>query len=142
VSEPLYTLDILRLAAESSAFTRLIAPDVSATQRSALCGSHVVIDLALSDGIVTATGGEVRACAFGQASTTLFARSAIGKSSREIEVARGAVRAWLDKADAPAPRWPGIEVLAPARAKPARHVAILLPFDAALAALTKIATPA
>jgi hypothetical protein len=40
------------------------------------------------------------------------------------------------------PDWPGFELLAAARDYPARHGAILLPFDAAIAALEKQAAAA
>lgn len=141
MSEPLYTLEILRLAAESGAITRLASPDASASQRSPLCGSSIVIDLTLNGDVVSAVGGEVRACAFGQASAALFARSAAGRTVGQIGQARSAIDSWLRDAAAPAPVWPGLEALSPARTKRARHAAILLPFDAALAALATASGP-
>lgn len=135
MSGSLYTLDILRLAAASGAIDRLDAFDVSAERRSQVCGSSMVVDLQLADGRIVAVGGRPRACAFGQASAALFVQSASGRTLAEIEEARAGLAAWLDDENAAVPTWPGIEVLAPARRKPARHAAILLPFDAALAAL-------
>ncbi|MGB3320231.1 MAG: iron-sulfur cluster assembly scaffold protein, partial [Sphingopyxis granuli] len=45
-----------------------------------------------------------------------------------------AIAGWF-AGEGAAPDWPGFDLLAPARDYPARHGAILLPFDAAVAAL-------
>ncbi|QYU66279.1 hypothetical protein J4558_14920 [Leptolyngbya sp. 15MV] len=50
--------------------------------------------------------------------------------------AEAGIALWLSGAG-PRPDWPGLELLEPARAYPARHAAILLPWKAALAALNK-----
>jgi NifU-like protein involved in Fe-S cluster formation len=47
-------------------------------------------------------------------------------------------RAWLDD-EGPAPDWPDLTLVAPARAYPARHGAMLLPWKAAAAALSSAA---
>ncbi len=76
----------------------------------------------------------VEACALGQASAALLARHAPGRGLSEIRAARGAIAGWF-AGESAAPDWPGFDLLAPARDYPARHGAILLPFDAAIAAL-------
>ena len=81
------------------------------------------------------------ACALGQASATLLARHAAGKSLAEIRTARAAIADWF-AGDGDLPDWPGFDVLVAAQAYPARHGAILLPFDAAVAALGEQAAPA
>ena len=70
----------------------------------------------------------------GQAAAALFFDNAPGRNRAELVRAREALAAWLAGADA-APEWPEIELLGPARGYPARHGAILLAWDAALAAL-------
>jgi NifU-like protein involved in Fe-S cluster formation len=92
------------------------------------------------EGRIQDTGLQVAACAVGQAAAALFANSARGHDVREIAEARGAIAAWLDGAG-PSPEWPGIEVLDPARAHSARHGAVMLAWDAALAALSKAKAP-
>lgn len=140
MAEPLYTLDILRLAASTANLARLDAPDATAERRSPACGSRVTIDLATGeDGKIARIGAEVRACAMGQASTALFARHAIGRDTTEIAASRDALASWLGGGPASGALWPEYSVFAPAIPRTARHAAILLPFDAALAALRQTA---
>ena len=51
----------------------------------------------------------------------------------------GQLEAWL-AGDGPVPGWPDLALVEPARAHPARHGAMLLPWKAALAALSSTAT--
>ena len=138
MNSPLYTTEILRLAMAAAAHPRLAAPSVSAEARTPVCGSRIAIDLALDDGgRVRALGMDVHACAMGQASAGLFAAALPGRDATAIASARAALAMWLGGAGETAPDWPGIAALAPARAYPARHAAILLPFDAALSAFAQ-----
>lgn len=84
---------------------------------------------------ITASGARVTACAIGQASAALFLMGASGRSAPEIATTRATMEMWLGGAG-DLPDWPGIAALSPARAFPARHAAILLPWEAALAALS------
>lgn len=103
--------------------------------RSRSCGSTIDIALALDDNDSIATVGiRPHACAVGQAAAALFARGAAGRSAADIRTARAALAAWLAEGG-PLPEWPGIGLVEPARAYPARHGAILLAWDAALEAL-------
>ena len=100
-----------------------------------MCGSRVVIDLTFDPaGRVTGIGGEVRACAMGQASTALLAARAAGLTAEDVERARGALADLLAGRGRSDQLWPELSVFEPAIARTARHAAILLPFDAALAA--------
>lgn len=140
MSPPLYTLDILRLAAATAEAPRLAAPDATAERRSVTCGSRLIVDLKIDDhGRVSAYGHEAHACALGQAAATLVARHAVGRSGAELELASRAVARWLADPDAPSPDWLGIEVLERARSYPARHSAIRLAFEAAADAVGKVA---
>ena len=108
--------------------------------RSRSCGSTLEIGLALNAaGQVVAAGCRARACAVGQAAAGLFLDGAAGRSEAEIAQSRDALAHWLTEAG-PAPDWPGLDLLAAARAYPARHGAILLAWDAALAALASAPT--
>ena len=80
-------------------------------------------------------GMRVRACAVGQAAAALFARSALGLDRDAIAKAHDRIEGWLE-GEAPIAEWNGLELLLPARDFPARHGAILLPWKAALAALS------
>lgn len=135
MSAPLYNRAILALAVENSLYPPLENAPLSGTQRSAVCGSSVGLDLALDNqGRIAQLGMKVMACALGQASATLFARHAIGLDHAHARAARDQLRAWLSGAD-DAPAWPDFEILAAVKAYPARHSAVLLPFDVAAATL-------
>lgn len=137
MSEALYTLDILRLASATADHPRLASPEASAQRRAMTCGSTITVDLSFDpDGRVIAYGHEVRACALGQAASTIFARAVVGLSAAELTAARDSLALWLANEDAPMPDWPQVDLLARARAYPARHGAIRLPFEAAVEAAT------
>lgn len=87
------------------------------------------------DGTVLALSQSVRACAFGQAAAALVERDAVGRSAAEVEQALAQLSDWLAGRSEDPGHWPGLDVLAPARSKAARHGAILLPFRALLAAM-------
>ena len=136
MAEPLYTLDILRLATETGRWPLLSDADFSAERRAPLCGSSLKLDLAVdAAGRISAVGMQPQSCAMGQASASLFARHALGLRAEDIIAAHDALAAWLTGASDTPPDWPEVDQLAPARAYPARHGAILLPFAAARAAL-------
>jgi NifU-like protein involved in Fe-S cluster formation len=134
MNAPLYTTEILRLAASLSDPSELEDADGRAELRSPTCGSRVTTTVKLDDqGRVAALGQQVHACAFGQASATLLERSADGRSSEDVRRALADLGVWLDGSEAE-PGW-GLTALAPARSRKSRHGAILLPFRALLAAM-------
>jgi len=137
---PLYNRDILRLAASIPHLGRLETAQASVEKRAPVCGSRVVVELAVDDaGRVNALGQQVSACALGQASAALMGAHAIGRTPGELEAARDALAGFLaGRRDDPGD-WPGIGVLAVARGYPARHGAILLPFEAVAEAAAKTA---
>jgi len=139
----LYTREILRLAASIPHHKRLESPQASVEKNSPICGSRVVVDLALDrEGRIEALGLEVRACALGQASAALMGRHALGRTGADLESARDAFSAWLTGAREDPGAWPGLDLFSDARAFPARHAAILLAFEAGAAAARKAETAA
>ncbi len=129
MNAPLYNTEILRLAAATPT-TRLDAPMASVERRSPVCGSRVTVDVNLDgEGRVREIGMLVRACALGQASSTLFARHAPGLAPEALVAARDALTAWL-AGTAPMPDWPGIDIFTPALPHSARHASIRLAFEA------------
>jgi NifU-like protein involved in Fe-S cluster formation len=135
MNAPLYTTEILRLAASIPEATHLERVDAKAEERSPTCGSSIRIEVQLADdGSIAALSQQVHACAFGQASAALLARNAVGRGRADIAAALLELGAWLSgDTDRPV-SWPGFEALAPARPRKSRHGAILLPFRAVLAA--------
>ena len=135
MNQPLYTLDILRLAASIPHLGPLKDAQGQAEVRSPTCGSTVSVEVSLDrDRRVAALGQQVEACAFGQASAALMGAHALGRQAEEIEQAMVAFAAWLDGSRDEPGDWPGLDTLAPARSRRARHGAMLLPFQALLAA--------
>ncbi|GEP07551.1 iron-sulfur cluster assembly scaffold protein [Methylobacterium oxalidis] len=139
--DDIYNRRILELAADIPRLGRLAAPDASASAHSKLCGSTVTVDLALApDGTVGDFAHEVRACALGQASSSLMARHVIGARPDELRAVRGTMRAMLkENGPAPSGAWADLAVLEPVRDFKARHASTLLTFDAVVDALDQIA---
>ena len=136
MNPPLYTTEILRLAASLSEPRELEREDGCAQVRSPTCGSRISLSVQLDcEGRVEAISQRVNACAFGQASAALMERHARGRSHSETADALLDLSAWLSGERDDAGTWPGLAELQPARAKRARHAAILLPFRALLAAI-------
>jgi NifU-like protein involved in Fe-S cluster formation len=136
MSAPLYTTDILRLAASLSDPHELDREDGRAEIRSPTCGSRVILAVQLDDDRrVERMSMQVHACAFGQASAALVERHGLGRTHGEISEALVELSHWLADEREGAIGWPGMRALAPARPRKARHGAILLPFRALLAAM-------
>jgi NifU-like protein involved in Fe-S cluster formation len=138
VPSALYSRDILRLASAIPHLGRLERPGASAEKSSPVCGSRIVVDVGLDEkGRVSELGQEVKACALGQASASLMAAHALGRTGAELESARDSLAAYLaGRSDRPGD-WPGLEIFAEARRITARHGSILLAFDAAAEAVAK-----
>ena len=135
----IYNRRILELAGEIPRLGRLAAPDASATAHSKLCGSTVTIDLKLADGKVADFAHDVKACALGQASSSIMARHVVGSTPEELRAVREDMRRMLKENGAPpAGKWADCAVLEPVRDYKARHASTLLTFDAVVSALDQI----
>ena len=134
--DDLYSNRILALAANMPGAGRLAAPQGSAERVAKLCGSRILVDVALTDGLVSDFAQEVQACALGQASAAVLGANVLGASLAELETARDSLKAML-KTGGPAPtgRFADLAVLAAVRDYPARHASTLLAFEAAVAAV-------
>ncbi|MCB1432338.1 MAG: iron-sulfur cluster assembly scaffold protein, partial [Alphaproteobacteria bacterium] len=77
----IYNKKILAFAADIPLLQRLGAPDATAVAHSKLCGSKVTVDLNMKDGVVTGFGHDVKACALGQASSSIMARHVVGSTA-------------------------------------------------------------
>jgi len=134
-----YNAKILDLAANIPHLGRLAAPDASATAHSKLCGSTVTVDLKMDGPLVSDFAHEVKACALGQASSSIMARHVIGARAAELRELRETVRKML-KENGPAPtgKWADIAMLEPVRDYKARHASTMLTFDAVVSALDQI----
>lgn len=135
-----YNQRILELAGNIPRLGRLAQPDATATAHSKLCGSTVTIDLVLKDGRVSDFAHDVKACALGQASSSIMARNIIGATPDELRSVRDQVRKMLKENGQPPGegRWEDVRVLEPVREYRARHASTMLTFDAVVDALDKI----
>ena len=141
--DSIYNRRILELAGDIPRLGRLAAPDATAKAHSKLCGSTVVVDLSLRDGRVSDFAHDVRACALGQASSSLMARHVIGATPAELIDLRDAMRRMLkENGPPPAGKWSDFAALEPARDYKARHASTLLTFEAVADALQQIAARA
>jgi NifU-like protein involved in Fe-S cluster formation len=140
VIDDIYNRRVLELAANIPRLGRLASPDATAKAHSRLCGSTVVVDVSVRDGRVVDFAHEVRACALGQASSSLMARHVVGATAEELIALRETITRML-KANGPAPdgKWAEFAVLEPVRSYKARHASTLLTFDAVADALVQIA---
>ncbi len=138
--DDVYNRRILELAGNIPRIGRLAHPDASATAHSRLCGSTVTIDLTMDGDVVTDFAHDVKACALGQASSSVMAAHVVGSTAAELRALRETMRAML-KENGPAPtgKWADLAILMPVRDYKARHASTLLTFDAVVEALDRIA---
>ncbi len=136
-----YNTRILELAGNIPRLGRLEHPDGTATAHSKLCGSTVTVDLKMTGDTVTDFAHDVKACALGQASSSIMARHVVGAKADDLKKLRETVRRMLKENGAPpSGEWADIAVLEPVRDYKARHASTLLTFDAVAAAIDQIET--
>ncbi|TCR63722.1 iron-sulfur cluster assembly scaffold protein [Bosea sp. BK604] len=134
-----YNKRILELAGNIPLLERLPDPDATATAHSKLCGSTVTVDLRMDGDVVTGFGHDVKACALGQASSSIMARHVVGATAEELRLVREQARAILkENGEPPEGKWADLAVLVPVRDYKARHASTMLTFDAVVAAIGQI----
>ncbi len=135
----LYSREMLALAVELAG--RPLDPEapLQGEARSRTCGSIVSVSASPSDdGTLGDIGIRASSCAVGQAAAALFLRAANGTDEAALRDTHQQIEQWLaEGGDMPA--WPDLAIIEPACAYPARHAAILLPWQAALDALSSSA---
>ena len=80
----LYNTEILRLTTRIPHTERLQTADATAMKTSRICGSRITADARLQNGVITAFGQEVKACALGQASAAIVGEQVIGLEEAEL----------------------------------------------------------
>ncbi len=135
----IYNRRILEFAADIPLLQRLHDADATVVAHSRLCGSKVTVDVKMKDGVVTDFGHDVKACALGQASSSVMARHVVGSSGAELKTLRTQMHAMLkDNGPPPTGKWSDLEALIPVRDFKARHASTLLTFDAVADAVSQI----
>lgn len=137
--DDVYNAKILKFAGNIARTGRLAAPQATATAHSKLCGSTVIVDLEMRDGIVTDFAHEVKACALGQASSSIMAAHVVGSSADELKALRQTMLAMLkDNGTPPTGRFEDLKFLEPVRDYKARHASTMLTFDAVVDCIEQI----
>lgn len=137
--DDIYNNRILEFAGNIPLIGVLDDADATAQKHSKLCGSKVKIYLKVDNGTVVAFSHEVRACALGQASSSIMAHHVVGASSDEIRSARNEMVAMLTAdGEGPAGRFEDMRLLKPVKDYKARHASTLLTFDAVCDCLDQI----
>jgi NifU-like protein involved in Fe-S cluster formation len=135
----IYNRQIIELAGNIPRIGRLRDADASATAHSKLCGSTVKIDLKMDGPVVSDFAHEVKACALGQASSSIMARHVVGSTASELRDLRETVRKMLKENGAPPQgKWAEVALLEPVRDYKARHASTMLTFDAVVDAIGQI----
>ncbi|APG63076.1 hypothetical protein LPB140_10085 [Sphingorhabdus lutea] len=163
MAEALYSLDILRLSMQLRPDDKLSAPQSTHEVTSRVCGGILSVELSLDENDrISDFAIRAKSCALGQASAAILDRHIIGLNVDEIRVQHAKLLAILGKDEATRHHqnnldnqnsldnpnsvtdikvWPELSFLQSARDYPARHSAILLPYDALFGAMEKLKTP-
>ncbi|MBD9372470.1 iron-sulfur cluster assembly scaffold protein [Rhizobium sp. ARZ01] len=137
--DDIYNSRILEFAGNIPRIGLLEDADAEATAHSKLCGSRVRIWLKMDGDHVSDFAHDVKACALGQASSSIMARNVVGASATEVRQAREDMLSML-KADGEGPvgRFEDMRFLLPVRDYKARHASTMLTFDAVVDAIGQI----
>ncbi|WP_322988538.1 iron-sulfur cluster assembly scaffold protein [Hoeflea sp.] len=137
--DDVYNTRILDLAGNIPRIGTLENADAEASAHSKLCGSKVKVWLKMDGDLVSDFAHDVKACALGQASSSIMARNIIGASAAELRAVSEAMRKML-KENGPAPegRFADLKFLEPVRDYRARHASTMLTFDAVVDCLNQI----
>lgn len=137
--DDIYNSRILEFAGNIERTGILADADAMAEKHSKLCGSKVRVYLRMDGDTVADFSHEVKACALGQASSSIMARHVVGATTSEIRQAREDMLAML-KADGEGPsgRFADMRFLKPVKDYKARHASTMLTFDAVIDCLDQI----
>jgi len=137
--DEIYNSKILEFAGNITHAGSLPDADASSEKHSKLCGSKVRVYLKMDHGTVTDFAHEVRACALGQASSSIMARHVVGATAGELRKAREDMLAMLKaNGEGPDGRFADMRYLLPVRDYKARHASTMLTFDAVVDAVGQI----
>ena len=135
----LYSGRILELAGNIPLTDALENPESTASRRSPLCGSNISVSINLTDGVVSNFSQDVKACALGQASASVFAQHVIGLDRHTIEKGRDELFNMLaNNGPTPSSPFEDLAVLEAAKDYKNRHASILLVFNATLDAIDEL----
>jgi NifU-like protein involved in Fe-S cluster formation len=137
--DDIYNTKILEFAGNIQRIGSLADADAVAQAHSKLCGSKVKVWLKMEGDRVTDFAHDVKACALGQASSSIMARHVVGASADELRQARQDMLGMLkEHGDGPSGRFEDMRYLLPVRDYKARHASTMLTFDAVVDCIGQI----
>ncbi|MFN7025006.1 MAG: iron-sulfur cluster assembly scaffold protein [Pseudorhizobium sp.] len=137
--DDIYNSKILEFAGNIGRSGSLPDADATSEKHSRLCGSRVRVYLKARDGKVSDFAHEVRACALGQASSSVMAGTVVGATADEVRQARKDMLAMLTAGgEGPTGRFEDMRYLKPVKDYKARHASTMLTFDAVVDCLDQI----
>ena len=132
----LYNHKIIKLSEAAETDCRLPLPDLSATANSRLCGSTIIVDINIDNGIITDYGHKLRACIIGQAVTSVITKVIVGLHFEQVNEGASFLTAVLEEQKSPPSGiWEDLEIFLPVADFRSRHGSAMLPFDGLQAAL-------
>ena len=145
--DKLYNQKIIELAGNIPKVGHLDKFDAQARKHSKLCGSTVTVELCAehdgSDWIVTDYAHQVRACALGQASSSIMASNVVGASFAELKQLQAAMVGMLkENGPPPSGRFEEYSCLEPVRDFKARHASTMLCIDAVVDCIEQLQSAA
>ncbi|TGV76207.1 iron-sulfur cluster assembly scaffold protein, partial [Mesorhizobium sp. M00.F.Ca.ET.149.01.1.1] len=99
--DDVYNAKILGFAGNIGRIGRLDDADATARAHSKLCGSTVTVDLKMDGDVVTDFAHDVKACALGQASSSIMAQHVVGARADELRAVRETMLKMLKENGAP-----------------------------------------
>jgi nitrogen fixation protein NifU and related proteins len=130
LSAALYQAELVARAREAFGKGRLADATVTVTLDNPLCGDRVTIDLARSDGRVSAIGHEVKGCLLCEASAATIAAFGRNRTPEELRgMRKAAIVLMKEGVPAPAP-YADLAVFTPVHSAKSRRDCVLLPFEA------------
>lgn len=137
--DQVYNAKLLEFAGNNSRLGQLQDYDASASAHSKLCGSKLTVWIKLDGDEIIDFSHEVKACALGQASSSIVAAHIVGAKGSDIRQVRDQMWAMLkDNGTPPEGRFSDLKYLEPVREYKARHASTMLTFDAVVDALDQI----
>ncbi len=129
--DDIYNKRILEFAGNIPLAGGMADADAQAEKHSKLCGSKVKVYIKMDGDKVCDFSHEVRACALGQASSSIMAHHVVGASRAEIRKARRDMIDMLTaNGEGPEGRFEDMRVLNPVKDYKARHASTMLTFEA------------
>lgn len=137
--DSVYNNKILEYAGNIQHIGELEDAHAKSRVHSKLCGSTVDVSLKMEDGVVTDFAHNVKACALGQAASSIMASVIIGSTADELRQLKVTMYKML-KEDGPAPtgKFEEFKFLEPVKEYKARHASALLTFYAVVNCIEEI----